>query len=130
MSSSSPFHRAVPISITRSQQTFATRLMCLAGWVRILMILLLRSISSYESVSARLIHVFYQDFLPRLKDHLLAHLLGQDFHGDETLFTPQDRSTVFLINNRIYEHKVMRLNYTTYELRRAQDSLNSRIHAD
>jgi len=44
----------------------------------------------HEFVSASLIHVFYQDFLSRLKDHLLARLLGQDFHGDETTFTPQD----------------------------------------
>jgi hypothetical protein len=37
---------------------------------------------------------------------------------------------VTFVNNRIYKHKVMRVNYTTYDLRRAQDSLNSRTHAD
>jgi hypothetical protein len=37
---------------------------------------------------------------------------------------------VTFVNNRIFKHKVMRINYTTYDLRRAQDSLNSRTHAD
>jgi hypothetical protein len=35
-----------------------------------------------------------------------------------------------LVNDRIYRHKVIRVNYTTYDLRREQDSLNSRTHAD
>jgi hypothetical protein len=35
-----------------------------------------------------------------------------------------------LVNNRIYRHKVLRVNYTTYNARRAQDSLNPRVHSD
>ena len=37
-----------------------------------------------------------------------------------------------ITNNTIYRHKVLRINYTTYDLRRAQDSLNPRIpgHGD
>jgi hypothetical protein len=48
----------------------------------------------------------------------------------ELLFTNKDRSNVILLNNRIYRHKVLRVNYTTYNLRRAQDSINPRTHGD
>jgi hypothetical protein len=34
------------------------------------------------------------------------------------------------INDRIYRHKVLRVNYTTYNIRRDQDSLNPRTHGD
>jgi hypothetical protein len=37
---------------------------------------------------------------------------------------------VLFTNDRIFRHKVLRINYTTYDLRRAQDSLNPRTHAD
>lgn len=32
--------------------------------------------------------------------------------------------------NKLYRHKVVRVNYTTYDIRRAQDSLNPWTHAD
>lgn len=35
-----------------------------------------------------------------------------------------------ILNNRLYRHKVLRINYTTYDARRAQDSVNPRTHAD
>lgn len=34
------------------------------------------------------------------------------------------------VRNRIYFHKVIRFNYTTYDLRRDQDTVNPRTHAD
>ncbi|KAG2336123.1 hypothetical protein BDR05DRAFT_897160, partial [Suillus weaverae] len=71
-----------------------------------------------------------KNFLPRLKDHILGHLSGLAYDGDETLFTAAERNSVVIINNRIYRHKVLRVNYTTYNLRRAQDSLNPCTHAD
>ena len=74
--------------------------------------------------------IFVQDFLPRLKNHLLGRLLGQEFTGDETEFTPAQQNSVTFLNNRLYRHKVLRINYTTYDLRRAQDSLNPRTHAN
>jgi hypothetical protein len=71
-----------------------------------------------------------QDFLPNLKDHLLGRLLNRDYDGDEYDFTDQERQDVTLLNNRMYRHKVLRVNYTTYDCRRAQDSLNPRTHSD
>lgn len=70
-----------------------------------------------------------QDFVPRLKDHILAWLSGRDYH-DELCFTDEDRRAISFVGNRIYRHKVMRVNYTTYDLRRDQDSLNPRTQAD
>ncbi|KAG2336702.1 hypothetical protein BDR05DRAFT_896368 [Suillus weaverae] len=72
----------------------------------------------------------FTEFLPRLKDHILARLLGHDYDGDEVSFSSAQRSQLMLVNDRIYRHKVIRINYTTYDLRREQDSLNSRTHAD
>ena len=54
----------------------------------------------------------------------------RDFDGDEHGFTAEERSNLIFANNRIYKHKVLRVNYTMYDLRRAQDSLNSRTHAN
>ncbi|KAJ3512102.1 hypothetical protein NLJ89_g3716 [Agrocybe chaxingu] len=70
------------------------------------------------------------DFIPRLKNHLLSRLLNRDYDGDELPFSEADRRSVILENDTIYRHKVLRVNYTTYDLRRDQDSLNPRTHAD
>jgi len=72
----------------------------------------------------------HQDFIPRLKDHLLARIRGIEYTGDEFDFTDEDRDQISIANNKMYEHSVLRINYTTYDLRREQDSLNSRTHAD
>lgn len=74
--------------------------------------------------------LIFQSFLPRLKDHLLGRLLGHSFDGDETFFSDDDRNTVHFVNNRFYKHKVIRINYTSYDMRRCQDSVNPRTHAD
>jgi hypothetical protein len=68
-----------------------------------------------------------QDFIPKLQDHLLGRLLNRDFDGDaHEEFTPADRNTVFIQNNKIYATKTCRVNYTTYDVRRDQDTLNPR----
>jgi hypothetical protein len=65
-----------------------------------------------------------------LKNHLLARLRGLEYSGDEYAFSDEDRSQVILANNQLYEHSILRINYTTYDLRREQDSMNPRNHAD
>ena len=45
-------------------------------------------------------------------------------------FTSEGRNTVTILNNLIYSHKVLWINYTTYDMRREQDFLNPRTHAD
>ncbi|KAG1864616.1 hypothetical protein C8R48DRAFT_656144 [Suillus tomentosus] len=71
-----------------------------------------------------------KDFIPRLKDHLLARLRGIDYSGDEHNFSDEDRNQVIIVNNQLREHSVLRINYTTYDMRREQDSINPRTHVD
>jgi hypothetical protein len=60
----------------------------------------------------------------------LSRLLGQEFDGDEAVYTDEQRSTVRIIGDRIYSAKVLRVNYTTYDIRRDQDAMNPRTHCD
>ena len=72
-----------------------------------------------------------QEFIPKLKDHLLSRLLHQDYDGDEQEFSDDDRNTVCIIDNQLYSVKVLQVNYTTYDVHRGQDSLNPRTqHCD
>lgn len=75
-------------------------------------------------------YLLEQNFAPKLKDHLLARLLNQEYDGDEQQFSNDDRNTVRIIDNRVYSAKVLRVNYTTYDVRRDQDSMNPRTHCD
>jgi hypothetical protein len=57
--------------------------------------------------------------------------LNRPFDDDEQLaFSPQQRNSVRIIDDRIYSSKVLRVNYTTYDVRRDQDSMNPRTHCD
>lgn len=67
-----------------------------------------------------------QDFYPWLLDHLLTHLLDLEYDGDEHEFTDEERAKVVIINNHMYRHHVVRVNYTTYDNRREQDTINPR----
>ncbi|KAI0054411.1 hypothetical protein BV25DRAFT_1765456, partial [Artomyces pyxidatus] len=58
-----------------------------------------------------------QNFLPRLKDHLLGRLLGRQFQGDEEAFSAEQRASISFVHGRMYKHKVVRFNYTTYDMR-------------
>ncbi|KAF5344215.1 hypothetical protein D9757_014413 [Collybiopsis confluens] len=67
-------------------------------------------------------------FLRKLRTHVFCRLTGE---CDEESVTPSDRGRVFINNNdRMYVHKVLRINYTTYDQRRCQDSINPRTHSD
>ena len=72
-----------------------------------------------------------QGFLPKLKNHILQRLMLSGEPGDEDdEFTQAQCNALAIVNNQIYRHKVLHINYTTYDLRRAQDSLNPRMHLD
>ena len=74
--------------------------------------------------------VFCQNFIPNLKDYALCKVLGLEHDADEVNFTESQRASITFVKNRIYQHKVLRVNYTTYDMRREQDSLNPRTHAN
>lgn len=63
-----------------------------------------------------------------MKDHLLGRLRNQPYN--EEPFSDRERNSVHIVNNRIYSSKVLRVNYTTYDVRRDQDSMNPRTHSD
>ncbi|KIJ17498.1 hypothetical protein PAXINDRAFT_110880 [Paxillus involutus ATCC 200175] len=71
-----------------------------------------------------------QNFIPRLKDHLLARLRGLAYNGDEYDFSDNNRGCVLLRDNKIFEHSLLRVNYTTYDLRHEQDTINPLTRAD
>ena len=82
---------------------------------------------------------FYQEFglifsmqnvYERLLDHLLARLQGKAYDGDEHSFSDEERDNVKFKTECIWRHKVLRLNYTTYDLRRKQDSLHPERQAN
>ncbi|KAG1840499.1 hypothetical protein DFJ58DRAFT_718370 [Suillus subalutaceus] len=72
----------------------------------------------------------HKNFLPQLKDHLLSRLCGLEYDGDEREFTSAEHSTITLVREKIFRHKVLWVNYTTYDLHCNQDSLNPRTNAD
>lgn len=74
--------------------------------------------------------LYTQDFLPRLKDHLLSRMLDRPFTTDERQFTPADHRRIRIEKDRMFFHKVLRVNYTAYDMRRSQDSINPRTHPD
>lgn len=41
-----------------------------------------------------------------------------------------DRSRLIIHQGRMYPHQILRLNYTSYDLRRSQDIINPRTHGD
>lgn len=45
-------------------------------------------------------------------------------------FSDEERNAVCIVGNCIYAVKVLRINYTTYDMRRDQDSMNPCTHCD
>ncbi|KAI0775824.1 hypothetical protein BD413DRAFT_709717 [Trametes elegans] len=72
----------------------------------------------------------FEGFLPRLRAHIFGRLQGHAYEGDEVDFLPAELNSIRFISNRIYHHRTMRVNYTTYDMQRAQDVINPQSHAD
>lgn len=71
-----------------------------------------------------------QDFRPKLEEHVLARLEHPTWSGNGDEFSSEEREQVIFATERFYRHKIMRVNYTTYDVRRGQDSLSSRKRSD
>ncbi|KAJ7215519.1 hypothetical protein GGX14DRAFT_359472, partial [Mycena pura] len=74
-----------------------------------------------------------QNFVPKLKNHLLARILGGDAHAGGAIASGASEAharTIAFVDDRIYKHKTIRFNYTTYDVRRKQDSCNPRTQAN
>lgn len=57
---------------------------------------------------------------------MLGRIQGLKFDGDEGNFTDEDRNTVRILNRKMYAVKTLRVNYTTYDVRRDSDLVNPR----
>jgi hypothetical protein len=51
-------------------------------------------------------------------------LRGLPFDSDETYFSDDDLGQVVIIDSILYRHRTIQINFTTYDLRRGQDSIN------
>lgn len=79
-----------------------------------------------------------QEFLPKLKAHILPRIIDILQKEDSTLVhhkpidnPPGDPNHVFFKHNRMFTHNILRINYTTYDVRRAQDTINPKTpHCD
>jgi len=72
----------------------------------------------------------FHDFIPKLKDHLLSRILGDEWRGERFQFQDAERRDLYFVNNRLYNHQAIRFNYTTYDMRRDQDSVSPSTHPD
>ncbi|KAL5531049.1 hypothetical protein ACEPAG_3925 [Sanghuangporus baumii] len=69
--------------------------------------------------------------LRTFRDDLRFHLLGRILNRDENeVFASQEISRLYIRHDKVYWHKVLHVNYTTYDMRRQQDSCNPNSHAD
>ncbi|KAI0667873.1 hypothetical protein C8Q78DRAFT_1071605 [Trametes maxima] len=70
----------------------------------------------------------FKDFVHKLCVHALQRLTGiHTGHHNEGDPTPTELRTLQIERNRMYVHKIMRVNYTSYDMRH---SLNPRSHPD
>ncbi|KAJ3765444.1 hypothetical protein FB446DRAFT_831487 [Lentinula raphanica] len=72
-----------------------------------------------------------KDFWPKLQDHLLGRLMERDFDSDtHDTFTDEDRQHNHIRDRKVVELQTLGVNYTTYDVRRDQDTINPHSHAD
>ncbi|KAG1836689.1 hypothetical protein DFJ58DRAFT_734819 [Suillus subalutaceus] len=64
-----------------------------------------------------------KNFLRRLKDHILDHLnpWSSESSSEKPAHSDAACSSILFKWNRIYHHNITKFNYTTYDVRRAQD---------
>ncbi|KAH9900331.1 uncharacterized protein BXZ73DRAFT_62717, partial [Epithele typhae] len=88
----------------------------------------------HEFVSGNTNDPASEDFELNLKTHVFSVLsarhAGRNLPGSYEP-TPADVRSVRIAGpDRLYVHKVLRINYTTYDMRRDMDSINPRTHPD
>jgi hypothetical protein len=71
-----------------------------------------------------------QNFMPKLKDHILYRLGELDISYCDHNFTDEQCNSVIIPNNTIYSVQTMQVHYTTYDLRQEYDTINLRTHGD
>jgi hypothetical protein len=57
-------------------------------------------------------------------------MLHPTWSANPSEYSAEEHRKICIVNSRLYMHKVMRINYTTYDVRLGQDAINPRNHAD
>lgn len=65
-----------------------------------------------------------QDFIMKLKDHLLARVLNKQYDAELPTFTTKDRDQLYIAEDRLEQRYSMSVYHTTYDLRRGKDRIN------
>ncbi|KXN92896.1 hypothetical protein AN958_07831 [Leucoagaricus sp. SymC.cos] len=87
------------------------------------------TLSLFSFVHENLSDPAKQDFIAKLKDHILGRIMDRTFNGDmHEDFSDDDHNTIQFRDGKIFRHRTMRVNYTTYDIRRDYDILNPRSH--
>ncbi|PIL29093.1 hypothetical protein GSI_09141 [Ganoderma sinense ZZ0214-1] len=71
-----------------------------------------------------------KNFERDLKDHLFRRLPGGEALPADYMPTDDDLFRVRIEGDRLFQHKVLRVNFTRYDMCRDQDSINPRTHPD
>ena len=69
-------------------------------------------------------------FHSKLHDHLLGRMLHPTWSADPSKYSVEEHGKICIVNDCLYCHKVMRINYTTYDVCLGQDVINPSNHAD
>ncbi|KAG9029985.1 hypothetical protein FRB95_004688, partial [Tulasnella sp. JGI-2019a] len=65
----------------------------------------------------------FQDFRLQLLDHLLARIEGRAYSWDGLLSSPRQYAVIDIFKDQLHFHGTAQFNYTTYDVRRGQDSI-------
>ncbi|KAJ2929444.1 hypothetical protein H1R20_g7651, partial [Candolleomyces eurysporus] len=65
------------------------------------------------------------DFIPKLKQHLLPRVIQRMGFSRGASLDLEEWTSVKIQHERIYEHKVARFNFTTYDMRRDEDVIHT-----
>ena len=87
------------------------------------------SITFHKTIHS-LLTALFQNFIPNLKDYTLCKIFDLEYDLNEIMLTEAQQASINFVKNKIYLHKVLCVNYTTYDLRREQYSLNPHTHAN
>jgi hypothetical protein len=65
-----------------------------------------------------------------LLDHLYGRLSNEHSTGDDQARSNKERALVRIRDDKLYEHKKIQINYTSYDLRRCTDTIKINSHPD
>lgn len=71
----------------------------------------------------------FQNFVVKLKDHLLTRILDKQYDANPPTFTATDRAKLYIVNDRLEQRYTMDVYYTTYDLRRGRDKVNMKTRS-